>query len=186
MSLLMRLVQSRKSPCLVKDLFLFICGLSHDLRELIHLWSHVDRNFSRISICSMGMWQPGISWSSVISLLSSADWAWLMKSTPEGPSRLLASYPSSGSPQNGFCWDRLASKETCMVCSCPVDFFLSWPRCPPAREHDWVYCQLCLHMKSLLRSRTLKQKCVLCGRAHIWHLPAILCSTFWSIPSVLD
>lgn len=120
MSLLMRLVQSRKYTFLFKDLFLFICDLSHDLRKLIHLWSHVDRNFSRISICSMGMWQPGTSWSSVISLLSSADWAWLMKSTPEGPSRLLASYLSSGSPQNGFCWDQLASKETCMVCSCPA------------------------------------------------------------------
>lgn len=135
-------------------LLLVVCDLSHNLRQLIRLWSYADRNFSRISICSMGMWQLGISWSKVILLLSSVDWAWLMKSMLEGPSRLLTPYLSSGSPQNGFCWDQLASAEMCTVCSRSLDFFPSWPRCPPVPDYDCIGCQLCLHAKSLLRSQT--------------------------------
>ena len=120
-------------------------------------WPHLDRNFSRRSVCSMATWQPGIFWSSVTSLLSSVGWAWLTKFTPEGPSPPVASYLSSGLPQNGFCWNQLASKETCTVCSCPMEFLLSWFQCPPACEHDWVYCQLSLRMKSLLWSQTDSQ-----------------------------
>lgn len=103
-------------------LLLLVWDLSCDPRQLIYLWSYVDRNFSRISICSMGMWQPGIFWSNVILPQSSVDWAWLMKSTPKGPSPLLASYLSSGLPQKGFCWDQLASKETCTICFYNLDF----------------------------------------------------------------
>lgn len=145
-------------------LLLFICDPSRDLRQLTHLWSYVDRNFSRRSICSMGMWQPGTSWSSAISPLSSVAWAWLMKSTPEGPSPLLARYLSSGLPRSGFCWEQPASRETCTVCSCPLGFFLSWPGCPPIPEHAWVCCQFCLHMPSLLRSQTSAQAkmCITC------------------------
>lgn len=100
----------------------------------------------------MGMWQPEIFWSNVTLLLSSVDWAWLMKSTPKGLSPLLAPCPSSGLPQNGYCWDQLASEETCMVCSCPWDFFPSWPECPLVPDHGSICCQLCL-----LRSQTDSQ-----------------------------
>lgn len=155
----MRLVWSSKCSLSFRGflgLVLLVCDPSHDLRQLIYLWSYVDRNFSRISICSMVMWQPGIFWSSVILLLSSVDWAWLMKSTPRGPSPRLTRYLSSGSPQNGFCWDQLASEETCTVCSCALHFF------PFALGVLWsltmtVWCQLCLQVKSLLRSQTDSQ-----------------------------
>lgn len=138
-------------------LLLLVCDPSCDLRQLIHLWSYVDRHFSRISNCSMGMWQPGISWSNVILLLSSVGWAWLMKSTLKGPSPLLTLYLSSGSPQNGFCWDQLTSEETCMVCSWPLYFFPYWPRCLLVPGHDHICCQLCLQMKSPLKSQTASQ-----------------------------
>lgn len=93
--------------------FLFV---NYDLQNADLLWSYADRNSCRIRICFMGMWLPGTSWSKVTWLSNSADWAWLMKSTPKEPSPLRAPAPflSSGLLQNVFSWNLQASEEMCM------------------------------------------------------------------------
>lgn len=140
--------------------------VNFDLQNADYLWSYADRNSCRIRICFMGMWPPGTSWSRMTWLLNSADWAWLMKSIPKGPSPRLASglSLSSGLLQNGFSWDLQASEEMCMFLI--FHFFSLRSGVSP-----WICAcsQLCLQMRSLLEIRhVLKWKCLSSAFIHFF------------------
>lgn len=135
--------------------FLFV---NYDLQNADLLWSYADRNSCRIRICFMGMWLPGTSWSKVTWLSNSADWAWLMKSTPKGPSPLRTPAPflSSGSLQNVFSWNLQASEEMCMFL---LSFLLFEVWCFPQNVIAYAVVYVC-KSDLYLKSNTVKQKCL--------------------------